>query len=107
MILIQSFNLDRLELCKITHIINEMKDLSFLVSLFQQCLGPVGFVAIGNNNYLPEVHPSSTNVRVRKGDGRVHGGSRLRKCQPEETIILIVQERNTGEKAKTLTPNRQ
>ena len=49
-----------------------MKNLSALESLFQQCLGPVGLVAVGANDYLPEVHPSSTHVSVTKGDGRVH-----------------------------------
>ena len=48
-----------------------MKDLSALLSLYQQCLGPVGFVAVGDNDYLREVHPSNTHVSVRKGGGRV------------------------------------
>ena len=49
-----------------------MKDLSAFVSLFQQCLGPFRFVSVGDNDYLPEVHPSSTHVSVRKGDERLH-----------------------------------
>ena len=28
---------------------------------------PVGFVAVGDNDYLPKVQPSSTHVSVRKG----------------------------------------
>ena len=71
-VLIQSLNLDRLEPRKLTHVMYMMKNLSALESLFQQCLGPVGFVAVIDNDYLPEVHPSSTRVSVRKGDGRVH-----------------------------------
>ena len=68
MILIQSFNLDRLELRKITHTMHAMKNLSALLSLFQQFLEPFGFFAVGDKNNLPEVHPSSTHVSVRKGD---------------------------------------
>ena len=48
---------------------NAMKDLNALVSFSQQCLVPVGFVAVGNRDYLPEVHPSSTHVSIRKGTG--------------------------------------
>ena len=69
MTLIQLFNLDRLELRKITHTMHAMKNLSALLSLFQQFLGPFGFVAVGDKNNLPEVHPSSTHVSIRKGDG--------------------------------------
>ena len=68
MTLIQSFNLDRLELRKITHTMHAMKNLSALLSLFQQFLGPFGFVAVGDNNNLPEVHPSRAHVSVRKRD---------------------------------------
>ena len=37
------------------------------MSLFQQFLESVGFVAVGDNNYLPEVQPSSTHVSVKRG----------------------------------------
>ena len=56
----------------ITHIMHAMKDLSALVSLFQQCLGPFGFIAVGDSDCLPEVHPSNTHVSVRQGDGHVY-----------------------------------
>ena len=70
-----------------THIMHTIKDLSALVSLFQQCLGPISFIVVGAKDYLPEVHPSGTHVSARKGDGHVHWNSRLGKGQTEETTI--------------------